>query len=105
MRTALVTKTATAVLLATVSLATYAHAQSSLSIPRPDPEFKGKIGETLKDSIPSYPPPLKAPQGAPNVLVILLDDVGFGHASTFGGPVPTPTLDRLGKGGLMDNTF
>jgi arylsulfatase A-like enzyme len=36
----------------------------------------------LKDSIPSYPPPLKAPQGAPNVLVILLDDVGFGHASS-----------------------
>jgi len=48
----------------------FAHAQSSLSIPRPDPEFKGKIGETLKDSTPSYPPPLKAPQGAPNVLVI-----------------------------------
>jgi arylsulfatase A-like enzyme len=105
MTIALVTKTAAAVLLATVSLATNANAQSSLSIPRPDPEFKGKIGETLKDSIPSYPPPLKAPQGAPNVLIILLDDVGFGHTSTFGGPVPTPTLDRLGKNGLMYNTF
>jgi arylsulfatase A-like enzyme len=105
MTIALVTKTAAAVLLATVSLATNANAQSSLSIPRPDPEFKGKIGETLKDSLPSYPPPLKAPQGAPNVLIILLDDVGFGHTSTFGGPVPTPTLDRLGKNGLMYNTF
>jgi len=105
MTIALVTKTAAAVLLATVSLATNANAQSSLSIPRSDPEFKGKIGETLKDSIPSYPPPLKAPQGAPNVLVILLDDVGFGHTSTFGGPVPTPTLDRLAKNGLMYNTF
>jgi phosphoglycerol transferase MdoB-like AlkP superfamily enzyme len=105
MTIALVTKTAAAVLLATISLATKANAQSSLSIPRSDPEFKGKIGETLKDSIPSYPPPLKAPQGAPNVLVILLDDVGFGHTSTFGGPVPTPTLDRLAKNGLMYNTF
>ncbi|HEY1861339.1 MAG TPA: sulfatase-like hydrolase/transferase, partial [Gemmataceae bacterium] len=82
-----------------------AHAQSSLSIPKPDPEFKGKIGETLKDSTASYPLPLKAPQGAPNVLVILLDDVGFGHTSTFGGPVPTPTLDRLAKSGLKYNTF
>ena len=94
-----------AALLSTVSFAIGAHAQSSLSIPQPDPEFKGKIAETLKDSIPSYPTPLKAPQGAPNVLVILLDDVGFGHASAFGGPVPTPTLDRLAKNGLMYNTF
>ena len=94
-----------AALLSTVCLATHAQAQSSLSIPKPDPEFKGKIGETLKDSIPSYPPPLTAPQGAPNVLVILLDDVGFGHTSTFGGPVPTPTLDRLAANGLRYNTF
>ena len=48
---------------------------------------------------------MKAPKGVPNVLVILLDDVGFGHTSTFGGPVPTPTLDRLAKGGLKYNTF
>jgi arylsulfatase len=74
-------------------------------LPKPDPEFKGKVGETLKDSTPSYPPPLKAPKGAPNVLVILLDDVGFGHTGTFGGPVPTPTLDRLAKNGLMYNAF
>src|SRR5207248_5889781 len=58
-----------------------------------------------RDSTPSYPQPLKAPKGAPNVLVILLDDVGFGHTSTFGGPVPTPTLDRLAKNELMYNTF
>src|SRR5262245_31088175 len=74
-------------------------------LPKPDPPFKGKIGETIKDSTPSYPQPLKAPKGAPNVLIILLDDVGFGHTSTFGGPVPTPTLDRLAKNGLMYNTF
>jgi len=102
MAIAFITRTAAAVLFATVSLTSYAHAQS---LPKPDPEFKGKIGETLKDSVPSYPPPLKAPQGAPNVLIVLLDDVGFGQTSTFGGPVPTPTLDRLAKNGLMYNRF
>jgi arylsulfatase len=76
-----------------------------MQLPQPDPEFKGKIGETLKDSTPSYPQLVKAPKGAPNVLVILLDDVGFGHTSTFGGPVPTPALDRLAKNGLKYNTF
>src|SRR5258707_12700284 len=91
--------------LALLTASSFAHAQSSLSIPRPDPEFKGKIGETLKDSIPSYPAPLKAPQGAPNVLIILLDDVGVGMTSTSGGPVPTPTLDRLARNGLKYNRF
>jgi hypothetical protein len=52
-----------AALLGTFGLTTLAHAQSSLSIPRPDPEFKGKIGETLQDSTPSYPQPFKAPKG------------------------------------------
>src|SRR4026209_1595411 len=94
-----------AALLGTVGLTTLAHAQSSLSIPRPDPEFKGKIGETLKESTPSSPQPFKAPKGSPNVLIILLDDVGFGQTSTFGGPVPTPTLDRLGEGGAIYKTL
>src|SRR5436190_305246 len=89
------------VFVGTIALASMANAQSALSIPKPDLEFKGKIGETLKDSVPSYPPPIKAPQDAPNVLIILLDDVGFGQTSTLGGPVPTPTLDRLAKNGLM----
>src|SRR5262249_48380131 len=59
----------------------------------------------IKDSTPDYPAPIKAPKGNPNVLVILLDDVGFGQTSTFGGPVPTPNLDRLAKEGLRYNTF
>ena len=74
-------------------------------LPKPDPEFKGKIGQTYKDSTPSYPQPLTAPPGAPNVLLILLDDVGFGMCSTFGGPVPTPHLDKLAKDGLIYNRF
>jgi arylsulfatase len=74
-------------------------------LPKPDPAFKGKIGETFKDSTPSFPQPIKAPKGSPNVLIILTDDTGFGMCSTFGGPAPTPTLDRLAKNGLKYNAF
>ena len=74
-------------------------------IPRPSPPFKGMIGKTFKDSKQDFPQPFKAPKGAPNVLVILLDDVGFGHPGTFGGPIPTPKLDELAGEGLRYNTF
>jgi arylsulfatase A-like enzyme len=74
-------------------------------LPMPDPAFKGTIRETYKDSTPDYPQPVKAPKGAPNVLLVLLDDVGFGMCSTFGGPVPTPHLDKLAKNGLTYNQF
>ena len=74
-------------------------------IPRPKPEFGGKIGETIKGSTPDFPAQVQAPKGAPNVLVILTDDVGFGASSTFGGPIPTPTFERLAKGGLKYNRF
>lgn len=74
-------------------------------LPKPDPAFKGKIGETYRDSTPDYPQPVTAPKGAPNVLLVLLDDVGFGMCSTFGGPVPTPHLDKLAKNGLIYNQF
>ena len=77
----------------------------TLQLPKPDPAFKGKIGETYKDSSPDYPRPVTAPKGAPNVLLVLLDDVGFGMCSTFGGPVPTPHLDKLAKNGLTYNQF
>jgi hypothetical protein len=69
-------------------------------LPLPEPRFHGRIGNTYADSeadIISLP---QAPPGAPNVLLILLDDVGFGQASTFGGPVNTPTLQRLADEGL-----
>ncbi len=75
------------------------------SIPYPDPEFKGKIGDTYNLSTPDFPQPLKAPAGAPNVLLILLDDVGFGMCSTFGGPVPTPNMEKLAQNGLKYNQF
>jgi arylsulfatase len=74
-------------------------------LPQPDPPFAGRVGETFRDSMPSYPLPVKAAQGSPNVLIILLDDVGFGMAGTFGGPVETPNLDKLAAGGLKYTRF
>jgi arylsulfatase len=70
-----------------------------------DEEFKGKIGRTLADSEQYWPEPVAPPEGAPNVLVWLIDDMGFGHAGTFGGLTPTPTLDRLAENGLSFNNF
>lgn len=74
-------------------------------LPRPDQPFTGKIGRTYADSTPAAPKPVSAPKGAPNVLLVLTDDVGFGAASTFGGPIPTPNLDRLAEKGLKYNRF
>ena len=74
-------------------------------LPPPDPAFGGKVGATYKDSTPSFPLPVKAAKGSPNVLLILLDDVGFGMCSTFGGPVPTPHMERLAANGLKYNRF
>ena len=79
--------------------------QESNQIPKADPAFKGKIAEGVNESTADFPLPLKAPAGAPNVMIILLDDVGFGMASTFGGPVPTPNFDRLAANGLKYNQF
>ena len=74
-------------------------------LPRPDPAFDGEIGRTFEDSTPSYPRPVQAPEGSPNVLLILLDDVGFGMCSTFGGPVETPNLQRLADNGISYTRF
>src|SRR5580692_4193533 len=74
-------------------------------LPRPEPPFKGHIGLTVKDSTKDFPKEVTAPKGAPNILLILTDDVGFGASSTFGGPIPTPTFDRLAKNGLRYTQF
>ncbi|WP_414753451.1 arylsulfatase [Anabaena sp. CCY 9910] len=80
-------------------------AATSQVLPVPLPEFKGKIGLTYKESQPDFPQPIAAPSNAPNVLLVILDDVGFGQASTFGGPVDTPNLTRLAETGLRYNQF
>jgi arylsulfatase len=75
------------------------------TLPIPLPPFKGEIGRTAADSTPDFPEGVTAPEGAPNVLLILTDDVGFGATSTFGGPIETPTFDRLAARGLRYNMF
>ena len=74
-------------------------------LPLPEPPFQGTIGKTYKDSKEAWPTLPTPPEGAPNVIVILLDDVGFGQTSTFGGPVPTPRLDQLSTEGLSYTRF
>jgi arylsulfatase len=75
-------------------------------LPRPDFHFSGSVGRTYADSDPAqFPQPVPAPKGAPNVVVILIDDCGFGQYSTFGGGVPSPTMDRLAAEGLRFNRF
>jgi len=74
-------------------------------LPRPDPAFTGKIGKTFADSQEDFPQPFRAPKGAPNIVLILLDDLGFGQPGTFGGPIPTPNLDKLAQEGLRYTRF
>ncbi len=74
-------------------------------LPKPDQPFKGVIHETAAESKPDFPMPLTAPEGAPNVLLILTDDVGFAASAVFGGPIPTPNFERLAKAGLRYNMF
>ena len=76
-------------------------------LPIPDPPFTGREGRTLADSTPDWSvvSGRRPPEGAPNVLVVLIDDAGFGQASTFGGDIDTPTLDRLARAGLRYNAF
>jgi arylsulfatase A-like enzyme len=76
-------------------------------LPIPDDQWVGLTTYDAKDPDTKYPPivPLRPPSGAPNVLIVLLDDVGFGASSAFGGPCRTPTAERLAKGGLKYNRF
>lgn len=84
---------------------TWAEAPRHAVLPAHEPAFKGKIGRTYRESQPDKIPITKAPAGAPNILVILIDDAGFGSWSTFGGQIPTPNLDRLAKTGLSYTRF
>ena len=76
-------------------------------LPIPDPEHDPVMVLDAKDPAVAFPPivPLRPPAGAPNVLVILLDDVGFAASSAFGGPISTPTAERLAANGLKYNRF
>jgi len=74
-------------------------------LPLPDPKFGGVIKEKASESKAWWPPRVVPPKGAPNVLLIMTDDVGFGAPSTFGGVIPTPAMDRIAKSGLRYTNF
>jgi arylsulfatase len=76
-------------------------------LPIPDRPYDGPVYEDAKDPDAKFPPiePLRPPAGAPNVLIVLIDDAGFGCSSAFGGPCHTPTAERLAGDGLKFNRF
>jgi arylsulfatase A-like enzyme len=76
-------------------------------LPIPDRRYEGLITYDAKDPDATFPPiePLRPPAGAPNVLIVLIDDTGFGSSSAFGGPCNTPTAERLAANGLKYNRF
>jgi arylsulfatase A-like enzyme len=76
---------------------------SGKQLPPPDPKFGGVIKQDALSSKYWWAPRVVPPRGAPNVLLIITDDAGFGVPSTFGGVIPTPTMDRLAKEGLRYN--
>jgi arylsulfatase A-like enzyme len=104
-----------AVVVSAMVVATYASAQQingvpgdpsatitidGKQIPPPPLPFGGVIKESAKDSTPYWPPRVVPPKGAPNILLIMTDDQGYGVSGTFGGVIPTPALDRVAKAGL-----
>lgn len=69
------------------------------------PEFCGKIGRSYEESEECWPEKKRPPKGAPNVIIFLLDDVGFAQVGSFGGLIETPNIDKLAEGGLRYNNF
>jgi arylsulfatase A-like enzyme len=76
-------------------------------LPIPDRRYEGLLAYDAKDPDAAFPAitPLRPPAGAPNVLIVLIDDAGFGSSSAFGGPCATPTAERLAENGLKYNRF
>lgn len=69
-------------------------------LPMPDPPFAGSLGRTIGDSKPDWDiiGDVAPPEGSPNILLVLIDDAGFGQPSTFGGPIATPNCTRMAEG-------
>ena len=74
-------------------------------LPPPPAPFGGTINLDAKDSKPYWPPTVVPPKGAPNVLLIMTDDQGYGVSGTFGGVIPTPSMDRIANAGLRYTQF
>jgi arylsulfatase A-like enzyme len=77
----------------------------SLNEYKPGTQFSGVIGRTVDQSSPAWPMPLRAEEGAPNVLFIILDDTGFGQIGCYGSPISTPNIDSLAANGLLYNNM
>src|SRR4029450_7212447 len=75
--------------------------RSVLPIPEPEPQTITTLD--ARDAKGAPPFRVEAPQGAPNVVIVLIDDIGFGHSSAFGGPIQMPTLEKLARKGLQYN--
>ncbi len=104
-RASIVTLLAAGLLAGTLSVGS-APALSQTVLPVTETLFPGKVGRTFKDSDPPiYPRQVRPPQGAPNIVVVVLDDAGFGQFHVFGGDVPSPSLDALAAEGLRFNRF
>src|SRR5271156_2406865 len=74
-------------------------------LPPPPMPFGGVIKESAKDSTPWWPPRVVPHKGAPNILLIMTDDQGYGVSGTFGGVIPTPAMDRIANAGLRYTEF
>ena len=74
-------------------------------LPPVTPPFAGVIGNTYAESEQDWPPPARPPEGSPNIVVIMMDDLGFGHLSCYGGPIEAPNIAELAAGGLRYNNF
>ena len=100
---------ATVVAITIISLPVLANSQSDPTngsvLPYPQSPFNGVINTTAKNSKPDFPKAIQPPKGAPNILLILTDDVGFGASSTFGGPIQTPTFQQEANDGLRYTTY
>jgi len=87
------------------STACSAQEQKDESFEKYGQEFKGKVAKSYEESQEWWPSSPKPPAGTPNVMIILLDDTGFGHLNCFGGLSETPNIDKLAENGLRYNNF
>ena len=99
-------KTPVSATITILSMISSGSASAQDVLPFPEPPMGGKVGPTLQDSVHAWrEPPRRLPEEAPNILIVMLDDAGFGQASTFGGEIRTPTLSRLAEEGIAYNRF
>ncbi|MFV8816899.1 sulfatase-like hydrolase/transferase [Haliea sp. E17] len=101
----LIAPVAAAVMVAISGPAAAQTTAERMALPIPPKPYEGKLEPTAKASTMQLPGKVSAPEGAPNILLVMTDDVGFASVSTFGGPAPTPNLDELARNGLRYNQF